>query len=112
MLAAVLNIPHSNEDWSWWSWNHRLSHDKIRAGILKQYNTNLADYQIDPMDPLNIQEFLQNNAQLHSDMNGVLKLFGIDLLDANLSQENQKIAWLNYHFYEHFWAEGKLGVGS
>ena len=112
MLAGVLNIPHTNDDWSKWSWDHRLSHNRIRAGIQTAYGINLSDYEIDPIDPQHFEDFLQNNSQLHTDMNGVLKLFGIDLLDANLSQDNQKVSWINFHFYEHFYAEAKLGVGS
>jgi hypothetical protein len=112
MLAGVLNIPHTNEDWAKWSWDHRLSHERIIAGIQSAYSINLTEYQVDPIDPLHIDDFLQNNASLHSDMNGVLGLFGIDLLDADLSNDNQKVSWINFHYLEHFYAENKLGVGS
>lgn len=112
MLAGLLNIPHTDEDWSKWSWDHRLSHNRIRSGIQSAYRITLSDYQIDPIDALHMDHFLENNSQLHSDMNGVLMLFGIDLLDADLSKDNQKVSWINYHFYEHYYAESKLGVGS
>jgi hypothetical protein len=112
MLAGLLNIPHTNDDWSWFSWQHRLSHDRIRQAVQAKYGYNLTDYQIDPMDPHSLSQFLQNNSQLHSDMNGTLQLPGIDLLDIDLTKDAQRDAWINYHYLEHYYAELKLGVGS
>lgn len=112
MLASLLNIPHTDQDWQFFSWNHRLSHDRIRQKIKTTYGYSLTDYQIDPMDPNAIKDFLQNNAQLHGDMNAALRLPGIDLLDADLTKQNQKVSWFNFHYLEHYYAEQKLGVGS
>ncbi len=112
MLAGLLNIPHKNEDWAWFSWQHRVSHDRIRQAIKAQYGYDLTDYQIDPMDPSALEQFLQNNAQLHGDMNATLHLPGIDLLDVNLSKDNERDAWVNFHYLEHYYAESKLGIGS
>ena len=64
------------------------------------------------MSALDIDTFLQNNSELHSDMNAILGLNGIDLLDVNLSDDRQKTAWMQYHFLEHQNAEAKLGIGS
>ena len=112
MLAGLMNIPHSNDDWARWSWNHRLSHDRIRQAIKAKYSYNLTDFLIEPMDAKAMQDFLQNNSQLHTDMNATLQLPGINLHDANLSNQNQLEAWINYHYLEHFDAESKLGTGS
>ena len=112
MLAALLNTPHTTEDWAWFSWNHRLSHDRIRQAIRAQYGYDLTDYIIDPLAPGAMHDFLQNNSSLHGDMNATLHLPGIDLLDADLTKDNQKAAWLHFHFEEHFYAEAKLGIGS
>ena len=112
MLPGLLNIAHTNDQWSWFSWNHRLSHDRIRQGIKDKLGLNLTDYSVDPMDPHAMDQFLQNNAQLHTDMNAALGLPGIDLFDIDLSKENQKSAWFWFHFIEHQTAENKLQVGS
>ena len=37
MLAGLLNIPHQDEDWKWFAWQHRLSHDRIRQAIKAKY---------------------------------------------------------------------------
>ncbi len=112
MLAKLLEIPHTNNDWSEFSWNHRLSHDRIRQAIKAQLGYDLTDYTVDPMDPNATDQFLQNNSQLHGDMNSALHLPGIDLQDVTLSNKNQLTAWVNYHYLEHYYAETKLGVGS
>ena len=112
MLSGLLNIPHTNDQWSWFSWNHRLSHDRIRQGIKDKLGLNLTDFIVDPMDPHAMDQFLQNNSQLHTDMNAALGLPGINLQDIDLSKDNQKSAWIQYHFLEHYYAEAKLQVGS
>lgn len=33
MLIALLNVPRTREQWDWWSYNHRLSHDRIRSAL-------------------------------------------------------------------------------
>ena len=35
MLAALLNVPQTEEQWRQFSYDHRNSHDKIRAAIQK-----------------------------------------------------------------------------
>lgn len=110
MLPALEDIPHNSFEWNRWSFDHRDSHDRIRAAILKQFGVSLTDYQIDPIDPNNITQFLQNNSSLHGDMNGVLKLQSNDLEDVNLGDEKQLEAWVRLHWQEHTYAELKLQV--
>jgi len=112
VLAGVLNVPHTDDDWNWFSYQHRLSHDRIRQAIKAKYGYNLTDYQTDPIDKNNMILFLQNNASLHTDMNGVLHLPGIDLYDTDLTKPNEKSAWVYYHWQEHASAESALGIGS
>ena len=110
MLAALLNIPHTDSEWAQWSFAHKDSHDRIRAAIKKQYGANLTDFQIDPMSTDSIDLFLQNNSQLHDDMNGTLNLQSINLDIVDLSKDNERDAWINFHYLEHYYAESKLGI--
>ena len=112
MLAGLLNIPHSADDWAKWSWNHRLSHDKIRAGIKAARGYDMTDHIVDPISPVDLRGFLENNSQLHSDMNSVLALQGTNLEDADLTKQNELASWINLHYLEHQYAELKLGIGS
>ena len=110
MTPLLRNIPHTNDEWAQWSFAHRDSHDRIRAAIKKQHGIDLTDYQIDPMTPDDITQFLQNNSELHDDMNSALGLISSDLQDADLSKDNEKASWIDFHFKEHFDAESKLGI--
>jgi hypothetical protein len=110
MLAALENLPKTQDEWNRWSWNHRDSHDRIRAAIKSQHGVNLSDYQIDPIDPTAINDFLQSNSQLHGDMNGVLGLQSADLQDVDIGDDKQFEAWVRLHYNEHQYAELKLEI--
>ena len=110
MLAALLNVPKTEEQWLQFSYDHRDSHDRIRAAILKKYGINLIDHIIDPINPDNIKQFLQNNAAMHTDMNSVLRSQSSDLLDVNVDDPQQLSAWINLNYQEHDNAEQLLGI--
>jgi hypothetical protein len=110
MLAALENLPQTPDGWNRFSWDHRNSHDRIRAAIKTKYGADLSDYQVDPIDSNAIGDFLQNNSQLHGDMNGVLGLQSSDLQDVNFGDKPQFEAWVRLHYLEHQQAELKLEI--
>jgi len=110
MLAALMNVPKTDAQWQQFSYDHRNSHDKIRAAIKKKFGTDLPDYQIEPINPDNIQQFLQNNASLHTDMNGILKSQSSDLLDVDITKPDQLSSWINLNYQEHENVEQLLGI--
>ena len=110
MLAALLNVPKTEEQWQQFSYDHRNSHDNIRAAILKKYGVNLTDYLVDPINQDNIKQFLQNNAALHTDMNSILQAQSSDLLDVDVSNPQQLDSWINLNYQEHQNAEQLLGI--
>ena len=107
-----MNVPRSESDWNIWAFNHRISHDVIRAGIVAKGGPRLSDYQIDPIPPQSMPRWLQNNQQLHIEMNGALSKQSVDLQDVDLSDERQLIAWIQIHYEDHFVAEAAAGVAS
>jgi hypothetical protein len=110
MLAALLNVPKTDEQWRQFAFDHRNSHDKIRAAILKKYKVELTDYLVDPINPDNIKQFLQNNAALHTDMNSILQSQSSDLLDVKVDDPQQLSAWIDLNYQEHQNAEQLLGI--
>lgn len=110
MTPLLRNIPHTPQEWNQWAFSHRDSHDRIRAAIKAKFGISLTDFLVDPINPEDFQNFLQNNSQLHGDMNSVLGLQSGDLQDVDLSKDNQKAAWIDFHFKEHFDAEAKLDI--
>ena len=110
MLAALLNVPKTEEQWQQFSYDHRNSHDKIREAIFKQYGIRLTDYLVDPINQDNIKQFLQNNATLHTDMNSILRSQSADLLDVNPEDPQQLASWIHLNYQEHQNAEQLLGI--
>lgn len=110
MLPGLSNIPHTDEEWKLWAWDHRDSHNRIRRAILSTYGVSLTDYQVEPINPNDMTSFLQNNSNLHDDMNSVLELQSSDLQDANLQEPRELDAWIKLHSQEHYYAEAKLGA--
>jgi hypothetical protein len=106
----LINSPRTDSEWAIWSYHHYISHTAIRQAIQAKKAVNLVDYAIDPINPSDITGFLQRNAQLHLEMNGVLGLPSQDIQDVDLSDERQKIAWIEIHHHEHFDAEAALGL--
>lgn len=110
MLAAIENEPENEADWQRWAFDHWDSHNRIRAKILALKGVNLPDYQVQPIDLVNVVSFLQNNAQLHTDMNGVMNAQSSDLLDVDLNNPEQRADWFATHYTEHFDLEQELGA--
>jgi hypothetical protein len=110
VLPALRNVPHTNEAWSQWAFDHRDSHDRIRDAIQKKFGVNLSDYQIEPISPSDMPKFLQNNSQLHGDMLGTLKLQSSDLEDIDLKDQKQLQSWIALHYEEHRDTENALGI--
>ena len=110
MLPALENFPKEPNDWLRFAWNHRDSHDRIRAAIKTKQGRDLTDYQIEPMNPDSMSYFLQNNSQLHDDMNAALKLTGSNLQDVDPKDEKQLQGWILLHYQEHYAAEQALGI--
>lgn len=110
ILPALENIPKTDPDWKFWAWHHRDSHDRIRAAIAKQKGVTLTDYQVEPINPNDMTSFLQNNSNLHDDMNSALGLQTTNLQDADLGNEKELDAWIRLHYLEHFDAETAAGV--
>lgn len=110
MLVTLIEIPKTPDEWSRWAWAHRTSHDKIRQAVLQQKSINLTDYVIDPIPPNNTDDWLANNAALHTDMNEALGLQSVDLESVEMKDPGQLAAWVWSHYLEHQSAEKALGV--
>jgi|ERR1700722_5152295 len=110
MLPALENTPRTPDQWRSWAFDHRDSHDRIRAAVLTQKSIVLIDHQVEPINPNDVASFLQNNTTLHNDMNSVLGQPGSDLQDVDFTDDRQLEAWIKLHYVEHYNAENALGI--
>jgi hypothetical protein len=110
MLARIETIPRTSIEWVQWAFDHRDSHDRIRAKVLSVKNVSLPDPPIYPIDPNDLSEFLLDNATIHTAMNGALGLQSRDLQDVDTSDQTAMAEWFQEHYQEHFDAEGAIGA--
>ena len=110
MLVALLNVPKTPQDWAIWSFAHKQSHLAIAAAIAAGGGAALPEYQLDPIPPNDLPNWLERNQNAHNDMNSVIGAQSSDLFDINLADERQRAAWVYLHFLEHQTAEQRLGI--
>lgn len=110
MLAALLNVPHTEADWARWSFNNWDCLNQIRQAI-SEFGLTLPDYQVEPIDLNDIDSFLAANQQAHSDFTGALGLASSDLLHTDLKDVNQRQAWVWLNWKELADACDKLKIG-
>lgn len=110
MLPILYNVPINASDWNIWSLSHAASHRKIIQAISAQKNINLTQYQLDPINFDAFDVFLNNNQQAHNDMLGVLGISASDIVTVDMSNDNQKRAWVFLHAKEHQNAEMALKI--
>ena len=106
-LFDLLSSPKSPEDWEQYSFSTRNQVDLIRSAILKQYNINLTQYQLYPLDlsnEENRQYWLQQNSQSHDDFNAVLGQQSSDIDDVDFKNEKELEAWIFLVYQELFTA--------
>jgi hypothetical protein len=112
MLALLLNMPQSQEEWARWSFHHRQSHNAIRLAIRSQLSIDLPEYIIDPISSVAPNQFLAANQHAHTDMNGALGRQGSNIQDVDMTNERALRAWIYSHWLEHNTAEDTLRIGS
>lgn len=112
MLAAIINVPSSDPEWSEWSWHHRLSHSAILSAARQQRGAILVDYVLDPIDRERIEDWLERNQQMHVDATGLVGSQSVDLTDVDFQDPRQVQSWLYLHWQEHQTIERRLGIGS
>lgn len=111
MLAMVLDVPQTEEDWSRWSYANYDCLNQIRGAIQNQYTITLPEYQVEPIDFADVDTFLSNNQQAHIDFTSALGQQSNDLIHTDLRDPNQRQAWVWLNFKELQDACAKLKIG-
>lgn len=111
MLAALMEVPRTEQQWAIWSRAHRDQHELIRLALQNAGAGNLPLYPLDPIPFFDLPTWLTTNQQAHNDFNSILGLRGSDLQDLDPTNENQLAAWIFLHRREHEDAAAALKIG-
>lgn len=110
-LAQIVYPPptaHGFTEWSFWHYQHHLA--IIAAAKTKGFALN--QYQIWPIDPNNMQTFLEQHQSMHDEMNAASGVFGSDLQDLDFSNKKIVDAWFYTQYVEHQSVASFLGGGT
>ena len=92
MIAAILNVPKDAEDWARWTFNYQGEVQRIGAA-LRTNGIFVPQYQLDPLPPSDVDNWLSRVQQSHNDFNSALGLQGSDLSSVEISDPRQLEAW-------------------
>lgn len=110
MIAELLVQPQSQDEWAIWAWHHRSDHADIIAAIRAQKNVQLQDFPIEPIPFDKFNDWLENNSQMHRDMNTTLGLQASDLDEVNPREQQEFGTWIFQHWLEHSAAREALKI--
>lgn len=109
-LTQIQTIPATPGGFDEWTYWHFLHHQAIIAAAKQIKNVDLTQYRIWPVSQHNIEDWLIQHQQMHTDMCALYNVFGNDLssLDFQDPRQIQGFAWLN--FQEHQAVAARCGV--
>lgn len=110
MISALINVPASESEWSIWSFAHALDHKEIIQAIQQQGGPALPEYQLEPLNFDEVEDFLERNTHAHNDMNGALRLNSADLQEVDFEDKQQLVSWIGIHWQEHTAARAVLRI--
>ena len=110
-VAGLYNTPVSQEGFDIWSATHARHHRDIIRIIFQLTGTLLDEYVLDPFDPADPGDWLQNHQVMHQQMDAILGIAGYNLLVVDMTDEAQFAAWVALNADEHFKAANILGFG-
>jgi hypothetical protein len=110
MIAELQVVPQSEEEWERWAWHHRGDHAEIIQAIGAQKNIKLNEFQVEPINWQQFDQWLEANQQMHFDMDNVLQLPGSELDQLNPRDQQALQSWIYFHWLEHSTARLALGI--
>lgn len=110
MLAAILNVPRNEAEWSIFSFNHFTDHQDLIQAIRAQKGISLSLSPIEPMPFFDLGSWLIRHAQMHIDFNGTLGLPGTDLSGFDINDPATLQGWIWDNFAEHQNAHAALKI--
>ena len=110
-VAGLFNVPSDDPELLTWSSIHATHHRDINRVIFQLLGTTLDEFILDPFNPGDAGEWLQNHQIMHQQMDALLGLSGYNLLAVDMTNREQFSNWVFLNADEHFKAANILGIG-
>ena len=109
-LATLFSTITSDTELDAFSFANQDHHFRIVDAIRRELGVTLTKYILDPVTRADENRWAQQHAQMHLDMNAVLRLASTDLSGVDFQNPDLLASWLSIHANEHFLASIALKV--
>lgn len=111
-LAALYNVPGTQEELNQWSFAHAAHHVDLNRAIQQQFGINAdVNFVLDPVDTNDMGTWIYNHQVMHWLLELQLGLEGFDLTDVNWQDRGELAGWIWLNATTHYNASLILGVG-
>ena len=109
-LAALYNLPGSQEELDEWSFAHAAHHRDLIDAIQRKFGLFSDSYVLDPFNPKDMGTWLYQHQTMHFTLDAQIGLSGFDLTDVDWQDRGQLSGWIYLNANEHYNAALILGV--
>jgi len=110
-IAALFNVPGTEQELAQWSAAHAIHHRDIIQAIFLATGIELPQFPLDPITQDAIENWAAWHQQMHNDFQAVLGIAGYDLLDVDWQDRNQIAGFVFLNASIHKQASDILGIG-
>lgn len=110
-VAALYNVPTTDEEWLQWSFAHAAHHHDINRVIFQLLGLQLPEYVLDPFNHLDANTWAEQHYIMHQNQDAVLGIEGFDLSEVDFSNPEESAGWIFLNASEHYQAAAILGIG-
>lgn len=112
-LPQLMAIPATPPELAGWEFANMASHRDIIRRVKQLFNVELIEYPLEPFnpeDPANLEEFLNNNQNMHAQMNLALGIASSNLSEVDWQNPSDLARWVFQHAQEHRQASQLLRI--
>lgn len=110
-IAGIYNVPETEEERAVWSTTHANHHRVINDAILRIYSVSIPEYILDPFDPKDMGTWSYQHQIWHDNINQVLGIEGLNLLDVDWEDLQQRVGFIQVNAALHLQASNILEIG-
>lgn len=110
-VAALFNVPGTDEERAIWSFAHAAHHRDINRLIYQITGIALPEYILDPFDVDNTGVWADQHQQMHNQMDEVLGINPFNLDEVDWKNKSTLGGWIWDNAQEHYQAANLLEIG-
>ena len=110
-LAALYNVPGSNEELAQWSFAHAAHHQDLIRAVQEKFGLTSQEYVLDPVNPDDMGTWIYNHQVAHWLLDAQIGGSGFDLTDVDWKDRGQLAGWIWLNAVSHYNYSLVLGVG-